>query len=173
MRVLNIHERKLDSAPSAIGALIDSLSSPTDRLWPQHSWPRMAFDRALGVGASGGHGPIKYFIESYSPGHSIKFRFTDPKGFNGFHRYEVIELTDGTTALRHTLEMTTHGFAKLAWPLAFRPLHDALIEDSLATAEASLGHSPTLRQWPLWVRFLRWVFASKKARPQSLSIKCL
>ncbi len=31
--------------------------------------------------------------------------------------------------------MSTHGLAVLSWPLVYRPMHDALIEDSLATAE--------------------------------------
>jgi len=65
----------------------------------------MEFDRTLGVGARGGHGPIRYFIEEYVPGESIKFRFTGPKGFNGFHGYERIKATANTAVLRHTLEM--------------------------------------------------------------------
>ena len=41
MKVLNIHERELDAAPEQIGALIDSLASEEDSLWPVHSWPEM------------------------------------------------------------------------------------------------------------------------------------
>ena len=101
----------------------------------------MEFDRPLGVGARGGHGPIRYFIEEYVPGKSIKFRFTGPDGFDGFHGYDRVETTASTVVLRHTLKMTTHGLAILSWPLIYRPMHDALIEDSLATAEASLGQA--------------------------------
>ncbi len=68
----------------------------------------MEFDRRLGVGARGGHRPIRYFVEEYVPGESIKFRYTGPKGFDGCHSYEQIKTTADTVVLRHTLEMTIH-----------------------------------------------------------------
>ena len=36
MKVLNIHERELDANAVQIGALIDTLASKEDRLWPKH-----------------------------------------------------------------------------------------------------------------------------------------
>ena len=166
MRVLNVHESELQAGPDRVGALVDSLASRGDALWPKHTWPRMEFDRPLGVGARGGHGPIRYFVEEYVPGESIKFRFTGPKGFDGVHGYQRIKTTADTVVLRHTLEMTTRGLAVLSWPVVYRPMHDALIEDSLATAEASLGQAPRIQPWSLWVRFLRWVVSRGKARAQ-------
>ena len=136
--MLNVHERELPATPERVGALIDSLSSSEDALWPKQSWPRMEFDRPLSVGAAGGHGPVRYFVEAYVPGNSIKFRFTGPKGFNGCHGYEILNLSAEACILRHTLEMTTHGAAIFSWPIVFRPMHDALIEDSLALGQASL-----------------------------------
>jgi hypothetical protein len=41
--------------------------------------------------------------------------------------------------------------------LIYRPLHDALIEDSLATAERSLGVAGVRPQWSVWVRLLRFL----------------
>ena len=169
MKVLNVHQRELRATREAVGALIDSLTSSTDALWPRQSWPRMEFDRALAVGATGGHGPIRYFVEAYAPGRSIRFRFTAPEGFDGWHGYEVLETPGTRVALRHTLEMTARGPAILSWPLVFRPLHDALIEDSLATAEASLGRSPRLQRWSPWVRLLRWVSTGGKAPTQVIT----
>jgi hypothetical protein len=166
MKVLNVHERELQAGPDRVGALVDSLASRDDVLWPKHAWPRMEFDRALSVGARGGHGPIRYFVEAYVPGESIKFRFTGPKGFDGFHGYERIKTTADTVVLRHTLEMTTHGLAVLSWPVVYRPLHDALIEDSLATAEASLGNTPQIQPWSWWVCLLRWVVSRGKGGAQ-------
>jgi len=167
MKILNVHERELQASPDRVGALVDSLASRDDALWPKYAWPRMEFDRPLSVGARGGHGPIRYFVEEYVPGESIKFRFTGPKGFDGFHGYKRIKTTGNTVVLRHTLEMTTHGRAILSWPAVYRPMHDALIEDSLATAEASLGQAPRVQSWSLWVRFLRWVVSHGKARAQA------
>jgi hypothetical protein len=126
----------------------------------------MEFDRPLSVGARGGHGPIRYFVEEYVPGECVKFRFTGPRGFDGFHGYERIRTTADTAVLRHTLEMTTHGLAVLSWPLVYQPMHDALIEDTLATAEASLGQASHIQPRSLWVRFLLWVVSRGQARAQ-------
>ena len=126
----------------------------------------MEFDRILSVGAVGGHGPIRYFVEAYTPGQSIKFRFTGPRGFNGYHGYEVLNSTAQSCILRHTLEMATQGPAIISWPLVFRPLHDALLEDSLALAQASLGVSPNVRKWSLWVKVLRWFVSKGRSHPQ-------
>ena len=166
MRVLNIHERKLPVPADQVGVLIDSLSSRDDALWPKQSWPRMELDRPLSVGASGGHGPIRYIVEAYTPGQMIRFHLTGPAGFNGYHRYEIIKSSARSSVLRHTLEMITHGPAVVSWPVAFRPMHDALVEDSLAVAEASLGRPPQVRPWSGWVRLLRWMFSKGRARPQ-------
>jgi hypothetical protein len=55
---------------------------------------------------------------------------------------------------------------KQSWPALFGPLHDALIEDSLVTAQVSLGQPPQVRPWSLWVKVLRWVLSGRKARAQ-------
>ena len=91
MKVLNIHERELKADYEQAAKLIDSLSSGDDLIWPNQCWPRMKFDRPLSVGAKGGHGPIGYVVEAYKPGQSIKFCFTSPKGFNGFHKFDVVK----------------------------------------------------------------------------------
>ena len=168
MKVLNIHERELEADAARIGVLINSLASKEDRLWPKHVWPRMEFDRPLGVGANGGHGPIRYFVEAFTPAESITFRFTGPKGFDGFHGFELVSGPNHRVVLRHTLSMTTHGPAVVSWPLVFRPMHDALIEDLLATAQESLGETPTIQPWSLWVKILRWVVSGGKARSQAI-----
>ena len=62
--------------------------------------------------------------------------------------------------------MTLNGPAFLTWPLIIRPLHDALLEDALATAEASLGMIPKMQTWSPWVKLLRWVMSGGKARSQ-------
>lgn len=168
MRVVNVHERALQVPVDRAGALIDSLSSPDDKLWPRKTWPRMKFDRSLGVGAAGGHGPIRYTVEAYVPGRSIRFRFTGPSGFDGHHGCEVIPTAPGSCILRHSLEMTTRGLATITWPLVFRPLHDALVEDALALGQASLGEALRFQRWSLWVRALRWLMSGGKAPSQKL-----
>ncbi len=166
MKVLNIHERELQTSAEQVGVLIDSLASAKDALWPSYSWPKIEFDRPLAVGAFGGHGPIRYFVEEYVPGQSIRFRFTRPKGYHGYHGIEIISISGSSVILRHTLQMTTHGLALLSWPIVFRPLHDALAEDAAARAQASLGLPPRIVAWSPWVKFLRWVFTGGKSKPQ-------
>ena len=167
MKVKNIHQRTLTASPQEIGLLIDSLASGDDRLWPRKLWPAMKFDRPLALGAEGGHGPIRYLVEDYIPGQSIRFRFTGPSGFHGFHGYDVVTGAGSQAVLRNTLVMDTSGWAILSWPLVFEPMHDALMEDSLALAQVQLGEKPTVMTWPPWVKFLRWILSGGKARPQT------
>jgi hypothetical protein len=155
MRVSNVHERELIADLATAAPLIDRLASPEDVLWPGKSWPRMRFDRPLRVGARGGHGPIRYFVESYRPGREIRFRFTGPRGFDGWHGLLLEEAGSRRTRLRHILQMTTHGTASFSWPLVFRPLHDALVEDALDCAEDFMGIEVEPVRWSLWVRLLR------------------
>jgi hypothetical protein len=124
----------------------------------------MKLDRPLGVGAAGGHGPIRYTVEAYEQGERAVFRFTGPSGFDGTHRFEIEQEGDGTL-LRHVIEMRTHGPAFLTWPLLFRPLHDALMEDSLSKAESALVEKATAAPgWSWYVRGLRWGFARLRRR---------
>ncbi len=168
MKVLNVHERELPESAQRVGALIDTLASSEDALWPRQCWPPIAFDRPLGIGAVGGHGPIRYFVEAYRPGRSVKFRFTAPRGFDGRHGYEVERCGTQSCVLRHTLQMSVRGPAIISWPMVFRPLHDALIEDSLCAAQASLGHVPDLQRWSGWVRILRFALSKGRARAQRI-----
>ena len=110
--------------------------------------------------------PNWYVVEAYTPSESIKFRFTGPSGFDGYHGFEVINHDGQSCVLRHTLETTTHGTAILSWLIAYRPMHDALIEDSLTFAIASMGNVARQRKWSAWVKVLRWLISKGKSRAQ-------
>lgn len=140
----------------AAGALLDTLASPDDRLWPHDRWPPMRLDRGLVLGAVGGHGPIGYEVVRHEPGRAAVFRFRRPTGFRGHHGFVVRETSPSTCVLQHELRITVRGTARVTWPLVFRPLHDALIEECLDTAARSLGTPPDdpHRRSP-WVRALR------------------
>ena len=69
--------------------------------------------------------------------------------------------------------MKTHGLAVLSWPLIFRPLHDALIEDSLTCAEVRLELKPKISNWSTWVKLLRWVITGGNTRSQKLPDKAI
>ena len=151
----SIHERRLPVRIDEAGALIDQLSSPRDRLWPRDAWPSMQLDSGLRIGSEGGHGPIRYEVEAYEPGRRARFRFTSPRGLSGFHEFRVSE-SEGHTVLTHLLEAKLSGLTSWTWPLVYRPLHDALIEDALDRAESALGTGAGRRaSWSTRVRVLR------------------
>jgi len=78
--ILNIHERVIPASVDAVGRMIDTLGSAGDVVWPSERWPPMKLDRPLQVGAAGGHGPIRYRVESYEPGRRGVPRYRAAKG---------------------------------------------------------------------------------------------
>lgn len=168
--VRNLHEREIDAPVDEVGLLIDSLAGKNDRLWPRNEWPAMRLDGPLRVGAAGGHGPVRYFVTHYEPGRWVEFQFTGPAGFNGGHSFRAVRHTESSTLLRHELVMSPSGPAVLTWPLFYRPLHDALVEECLDHAERECGASsdrPARRT--LWTRILRAPFAARIARRRKRS----
>ena len=161
-----MHFRDLLVPADAVGRLIDGLAGEHDLLWPHEVWPRMDFDRPLGIGADGGHGPVRYEVVGYEAGSSVIFRFKAPRGFEGTHRFDVDASPHGSR-LTHTLRMTARWPATLTWPLVFRPLHDALLEDCMAKAQIALGEHPTVLPWTAPVRLLRRALGRGRVRPQS------
>jgi len=96
----NAHRREFRATEDQLGALLDQISGPNDPLWPKH-WPPVVLDRPLGVGAAGGHGPIRYRVVAYQPGRRVVFEFTAPTPLNGTHSFEVRPGSrPGTAALR-------------------------------------------------------------------------
>ena len=168
MKIVNVHQRLLQASPERAGALINTLASPQDKLWPRMHWPRMVLDAPLGLGAAGGHGPIRYVVDAFEPGQRVRFRFTSPRGFDGWHALEVLDATSVHCVLEHRIEMNITGMARLTWPLVFRPLHDALVEDALANAQRSLGLVPHAPPWSGYVRLLRslmrWLLTPRSAK---------
>jgi hypothetical protein len=150
--VRNVHLRAYSVDSTRLGQLIDQVAGADSPLWPVNRWPPMRFDRPLGVGADGGHGPIRYACTVYEPGRRVEFRFSPGFFARGTHTLEVL---DGGI-LRHSLQVSLVGVGHALWPLIIRWLHDALLEDMLDRAGDSLGHPPTVRaRWSPWVRFLR------------------
>ena len=161
-----MHERVIDAPAAAVGEVLDSLSSPDDRLWPRESWPPMRFDAPLGVGARGGHAFVRYRVVGYEPGRRVEFAFDPRIGVDGHHAF-VVEPVDGRrTRLRHEMHADAHGVAALNWVFVIRALHDACVEDALDCAEhATTGAVARPARWSVAVRVLRrWVRGRSRAR---------
>lgn len=162
--MLKQHERIIPLPAAQVGALIDRLASDQDGLWPKSMWPAMKFDRPLQPGAQGGLGPVRYRIEQYRPGKYLRFRFTGPPCMKGGQHWFEVTDEGRQCILGHTLILDTWGPAWISWPLFWRPMHDACVEDALAVGQISLGQLPTLQPWSCWVRFLRCLVSRGKAR---------
>lgn len=161
MKIRNVHTRRIGTSMEAAGRLLDDLSGPDDRLWPHDRWPPMQFDRPLGVGAKGGHGPVRYEVVEYVPGRMVGFRFDATqgitRGFTGGHRFELTD-ENGHVILRHIIEADCTLPALLRWVALVRPLHDALLEDALDRAEVAMGAAAKQpARWSAHVRLLRWI----------------
>ncbi|MBL0211865.1 MAG: SRPBCC family protein [Holophagaceae bacterium] len=153
--VTNIHSREYPVDTARLAALLDKLGTAEDRLWPSHRWPPMRFDGPLRPGAAGGHGPIRYVVDSFDPGRSLRFRFTAPEGFIGWHGFDIEAVGEGRSRLSHTIQADVKGGMRLTWPLALRWLHDACVEDALDNAARALGEPLPQRRHSLAVRILR------------------
>ncbi|MEM9190768.1 MAG: SRPBCC family protein [Myxococcota bacterium] len=158
MKFTNVHERFVEGSPQQAKALLDTLATGEDALWPR-GWPPIRLDRELGVGAAGGHGPIRYSVEGYQPGRSVTFRFEPSTGFEGNHWIEIAPGVGGVF-FRHVIHAESGFWGRLYWSLIVRPLHDALIEDAFDNAERAItGAVARPARWSLRVRALRSILS--------------
>ena len=161
----NVHERHIAAAAEQAGALLETLSSDDDRLWPGRAWPPLVLDSGLEVGSRGGHAAIRYTVSAHEVGRRVEFAFDRSIGIDGTHAFTVVDLGNGTSLLRHAIEGRLHGAMVLLWPLGVRWLHDALLEDAFDVAEASLGVGPQRPvQWSPWVRLVRRCLSAARRR---------
>jgi hypothetical protein len=149
--ITNVHTRDL-GVPA--GPFVERVQE----LWPP-AWGKQEFDRPLGVGADGGHGPIRYHCTEFVPGQSITFAFRDGDGTH--------TLSASGTVLRHEL-IGDFGFVKRArWTLVIRWLHDACLEDLFDACERAAGREPAApARWSPWVRLVRRTIGARPHQPQ-------
>lgn len=82
----------------------------------------------------------QFAITSKSISLAVESRSVSPRRFDRTHGFGVAE-RQGADRIAPRAGMPTKGAALLSWPLIFRPLHDALIEDGLDKATISLGQT--------------------------------
>ncbi|MFF7408472.1 DUF2867 domain-containing protein [Streptomyces lydicus] len=157
--VRDVHARTVAAPAEAVGALLDRLGGDRDPLFPTPVWPAMRFDRPLGVGADGGHGPVRYRVDAYEPGRHIRFAFTG--GQDGWHEVTVQPLTPASCRVEHVLRSQLPFARRLLWSLVVRAVHGTVVEELFDNLErAATGRAPaTPARRPARVRLfhrLRW-----------------
>ena len=156
MKIINIHKRTFNQPKEILGELLGSLSTKEDKIWPYEKWYSMKFENGLKIGSKGGHGSIRYTIEKYTPNEFIQFIFTKPKGFIGVHSFEINELSDDKTELKHTIKMDVKFADLFNWIFVIKPLHNALLQDALDKVENHFNSkNNVVTEWSFWVKSLR------------------
>jgi hypothetical protein len=133
MKIHNVHSRELPGTLDQIGALIDDLGTPQDRLWPTDRWPTtpLELDGPLAVGTQSRQGllrltQMRQVVDVYEPGRRIEFRFMPGLGTVGTHRLEVVPLGADRARLTHTLDCRVEAKMLALYPILIR-VHDALV----------------------------------------------
>ncbi|MFV0136490.1 DUF2867 domain-containing protein [Streptomyces sp. HMX87] len=153
--VRKVHARTIAAPARRVGALLDRLAADDDPLFPSPAWAPIRFDRPLGVGAAGGHGPVRYSVEAHEPGRRVRFALGPPGG-PGFHELAVAPLGPGRCELRHVLEQDLRGTDYPGWLLAVRAVHGTVIEEMFDSAElAATGALPRPVRRGRYVRLLQ------------------
>ncbi len=153
--VSNIHERTLPVGPDVVRELLATYGGSADRIWPAQRWPAARLDRGVAVGSVGGHGPIRYVVTQVTPD-LVRCRFTGPPGVEGDHTFEVIPVAPDRTIVRHTIAARMTGRMVLAWPLAIRWLHDALLNDLMdGLVATATGQPQRLGPLPVWAGLVK------------------
>ncbi|WP_433797084.1 DUF2867 domain-containing protein [Actinoplanes sp. CA-252034] len=138
----NTHQRLLPVPAATVGPLLDRLGRPGDVLWPSPAWPPARLDRPVGVGATGGHGAIRYHVTAHRPGRLVEFTFDPRTGLTGTHTFDLLDHGD-SCVLRHRLVATPTAWMRALWPAVVGPCHDAVLEHLLDNAEIAVTGTVT------------------------------
>jgi hypothetical protein len=129
MKISNRHERMVAAPPARIAVLIADF----DRVWPTQiaPAPRRQGPRLYDAG-------LMVWEEFDRPGAVRAFRVVRPDGLQGEHWFEL-ELADGATVVRHTIEGGAVGRYEAIWCDRIGPLHDRILEALLDNVEAAVA----------------------------------
>jgi hypothetical protein len=129
MKIRNHHERIVAAPPEQIAALIADF----DRVWPTEiaPAPRLQGHRLYDAG-------LMLWEEFDRPGAARAFRVVRPDELQAEHWFEL-ELAEGATVVRHTIEGCAVGKYEAIWCERIAPLHDVILEAVLDNVEAAVA----------------------------------
>ena len=133
MKIRNHHQRTVTAPPEQIAALIADFG----RVWPTQiaPAPQLQGHRLYDAG-------LMFWEEFDRPGAARAFRVVRPDELQGEHWFEL-ELAQGVTVLRHTIEGYATGTYEAIWRERIEPLHDLILEALLDNIEAAASADPT------------------------------
>ncbi len=162
--MLNRHERRIHAAYEEVADLLDLLAGPHDQVWPSDRWPALVLDDGCRPGSAGGHGFVRYRVESAERGR-IVMRFDPKMRLEGTHTFSL-ESAGSDTIVRHEIVATPSSVMKFVWPALIEPMHDALTEDAMDNIEAAAaGHRATRSTLTAPVRRRRRLLAAFRPSP--------
>jgi hypothetical protein len=151
------------SQQSGLNAIIDTFADDDSILWPVEVWPRDRFESKLALNACGGHGGTRYSVAEYVPGHFLKFEFTFPKSYHGFHSFRLTQVKNQQWLLEHNTFIKTNVWKWFLWVMLISPVHNALIQDAFDKAEKYASTNLLfLSKWPLRVYFIRHLLGGSR-----------
>ena len=129
MKIENSHERIVAAPPERIAALIEDF----DRVWPTQiaPAPRRQGHRLYDAG-------LMLWEEFDRPGAARAFRVVRPDELQLEHWFEL-ELAEGGTVLRHTLEGSAVGKYEAIWRERIEPFHGLILQALLDNVEAAVA----------------------------------
>ena len=168
MKVVNIHKRIINQPIEKVMSLFKTLTTSNDLVWPHENWPAIIFKEGLKIGSKGGHGHIRYTIIEFEAGKHIKFKFTNPDGFNGTHALKIDAFDTDTTEICHEIRMHTSFKASFLWTFVVRWLHDALIEEAFDKVENHFNTQKKITKYNAWVNHLRGVYKRRAIQTKTV-----
>src|SRR6266511_6017925 len=129
MKISNRHQRIVAAPPERIAALIADF----DRVWPTEiaPAPRLQGHRLYDAG-------LMLWEEFDRPGAARAFRVVRPDALQAEHWFEL-ELAEGATVVRHTVEGRAVGKYEAIWCERIEPLHNLILESVLDNVEAAVA----------------------------------
>lgn len=129
MKIRKLHARMVAAPPERIAALIADFGN----VWPTQiaPAPRRQGHRLYDAG-------LMVWEEFDRPGAARAFRVVRPHELQGEHWFEL-ELAEGATLVRHTIEGCASGKYEAIWRERIRPLHDRILEALLDNVEAAVA----------------------------------
>lgn len=134
--MLNVHERKVARPLHAVFEELAALGTAGDRLWPVPGMPFRRTEGPMRVGVTRErHGGIRAVLEAFSIDQRIVWR-VNQSALRGTHAFEVRDLGDGSTLVRHEVRARLSWWFAPVWWFRIAALHDRILEallDRLST----------------------------------------